>query len=116
MPRSSLAPILRFADVETFVLPAPGNGVYVWDGGLTALRQYDSTGTFVRQIGREGGGPGEYGFANGIVRLRDGRLALWDPRNTRFTLYDTAGTLANCMRSRMLAISTSASMVRMLIE
>ena len=26
VPRSSLAPILRFADVEAFVLPAPGGG------------------------------------------------------------------------------------------
>ena len=26
MPRSSLAPILRFADVEAYVMPAPGGG------------------------------------------------------------------------------------------
>ena len=81
----------QFANVG-FVLPAPGDGVYVWDWTLTSLRQYDSAGTFVRRIGGKGGGPGEYGAANGIVLLRDGRLVLWDPRNTRMNVYDSAGT------------------------
>ena len=87
----------QFAGVG-FVLPAPDDGVYVWDYTLTTLRQYDSAGTFVRTIGGKGGGPGEYQAANGLVRLRDGRLVLWDPRNTRFNVYDTAGTLLTSWR------------------
>jgi hypothetical protein len=103
-----LEPELRIGELEgadeyqfagvSFVLPAPANGVYVWDHTLTALRQYDSAGTFVRTIGGKGGGPGEYEAANGIVRLRDGRLVLWDPRNTRFTVYDSAGTVTASWR------------------
>ena len=46
VPRSSLAPILRFADVEAFVLPAP-------DGGGRDGTQLDA---FV-QVGRRQGGP-----------------------------------------------------------
>jgi hypothetical protein len=87
----------QFASVG-FVLPAPGNGVYVWDRTLTSLRQYDSAGAFVRRIGGKGGGPGEYGAANGIVLLRDGRLVLWDPRNTRMTVYDSAGAAVGSWR------------------
>lgn len=87
----------QFAQVA-FVLPAPGNGVYVWDGSLKALRHYDSTGTFVRQIGRKGGGPGEYEESNGFVLLPDGRLAMWDPRNMRITLFDSAGAATASFR------------------
>ena len=87
----------QFASVG-FVLPAPGGGVYAWDRTLTALRQYDSTGAFVRRLGGKGGGPGEYEAANGIVRLRDGRLVLWDPRNTRMNVYDSTGAAAGGWR------------------
>lgn len=86
-----------FVDVN-FVLPAPGNGVYVWDRGLVALRQYDSSGTFVRRIGRQGGGPGEYRSANGIVQLPDGRLVLWDPGNARMNVYDSTGGVLESWR------------------
>ena len=87
----------QFAQVD-FVLPAPGNGLYVWDGSLKALRHYDSTGTFVRQVGRKGGGPGEYEESNGFALVPDGRLAMWDPRNTRITLYDSSGAADTSFR------------------
>lgn len=79
-----------FANVGT-LLPAADGGVYVWDETLGVLRQYAADGRFVRQIGRKGGGPGEYQGSNGLTRLPDGRLALWDAANTRVTLYDSAG-------------------------
>lgn len=79
-----------FASVQG-VVPAPGGAVWVWDGTLKALRLYDSTGRFVRQLGRRGGGPGEYEESNGMAPLPDGRLAFWDPRNARVALFDTVG-------------------------
>jgi hypothetical protein len=71
---------------------APQGGVYVWDEVAKSLRQYDDSGTFVRQIARRGGGPGEYEAANDLAILPDGRLLLWDPRNVRVNVYDSAGT------------------------
>jgi len=79
-----------FASVQGLV-PAPGGAVWVWDGTVKALRLYDPAGRFVRQLGRRGGGPGEYEESNGMARLADDRLAFWDPRNARVVLFDTAG-------------------------
>ena len=87
----------RFADVG-LVIPASGNGVYVWDRIIGALRQYDAAGGFVRRIGSFGRGPGEYQAANGLVQLRDGRLVLWDPENLRLNVYDSAGGVAGSWR------------------
>lgn len=79
-----------FANVGTLV-PAADGGVHVWDETLGVLRQYAADGRFVRRIGGKGGGPGEYRGSNGLVRLRDGRLALWDAGTSRVILYDSAG-------------------------
>ena len=87
----------RFGDVG-LVLPASGDGVYVWDHIVAALRQYDARGRFVRRIGRFGRGPGEYRAANGLVQLRDGRLVLWDPENLRLNVYDSAGAVLGSWR------------------
>lgn len=79
-----------FAEVGATASTSDG-GVYVWDSTIRALRQYDTAGLFVRQIGRRGAGPGEYEAANGIVLLPNGLLLLSDPRNGRVNRYDTAG-------------------------
>ena len=79
-----------FGDVR-FVLPSPNGGVYVWDQSAISLREYDESGHFAREIGGRGDGPGEYRSANGIVRLKDGRLVLWDPKNLRMTVYGSNG-------------------------
>jgi hypothetical protein len=66
----------------------PDGGVLIVDSkgpdGLV-VRQFDSTGTFVRNIGRSGAGPGEYNqrglvflavHKNGTIVLRDGARAV----------------------------------------
>jgi hypothetical protein len=59
----------------------PANDVFVYDRQPHSLRQYDSAGTFVRSIGREGQGPGEFSGSNGLRVHEDGRIALWDVGN-----------------------------------
>ena len=81
----------QFANVVS-ILPAPHGGVYVWDETTTQLRQYDSAGTYVRDVGRKGGGPGEYEYLNGLGVLPDGRILTWDARLVRINVYDTTGT------------------------
>jgi hypothetical protein len=55
------------------------------------IKQYDSTGAFIRAIGREGEGPGEFRAA--YIAVRGNRLMVHDPRLQRTTLFDTSGAL-----------------------
>lgn len=64
----------------------PDGSVYVADSQVPVIRMYDARGRFVRDIGREGEGPGEYRSIGGMRGLPDGRLALWDNRNGRITV------------------------------
>ena len=81
----------QFASVAEMV-PAADGTAYVWDRTLGVLRQYDPSGRFVRVIGGQGGGPGEYRSSNGIALLPGGRLVLWDAQQARVNVYDTSGT------------------------
>ena len=77
-----------------------GGGVYVFDGQVPALRYYDRSGAYVRTIGAEGRGPGEYlDAALGLgVRRSDGRLVMRDPRNTRLNVYNPDGSHSDSWR------------------
>ena len=81
----------QFTSVAEMV-PAADGTAYVWDRTLGVLRQYDPSGRFVRVIGGQGGGPGEYRSSNGIALLPGGRLVLWDAQQARVNVYDTSGT------------------------
>src|SRR5690606_34417998 len=81
-------------DVYTFgrigtVLEGPAKGLIVHDAHNTSglIRLYDSTGTYLRTVGAKGSGPGEYQQLNGLVRLPNGQLVLWDGNNARLSRY-----------------------------
>ena len=74
----------------TEVVVGPENDVFVFDRQPRLLSQFDSTGKFVRSIGRRGQGPGEYEGTNGLGVHRDGKIALWDFGN-RINFYTPAG-------------------------
>jgi len=72
-------------------LAADGAGrIYVSDQSPAAIRVFDSSGNFVRGIGREGAGPGEYKSA--FIAVRGPYLAVHDPSQSRTSLFDTSGT------------------------
>jgi hypothetical protein len=83
-----------FGDVVELVPDGTG-GVYVFDRQVPALRHYDREGRFLRTLGRQGGGPGEYSAIVGMAVRRDGRLMAHDAQNRRINFYtpngDTAG-------------------------
>ena len=66
-------------------------GFYVVDSQVPVVRAYRSDGTYRTDIGREGGGPGEYQYPDGVAVLRDGRIAVRDPGNGRIDLYSPEG-------------------------
>lgn len=83
----------QFGLVTDIAVDASG-GVYVFDTQVPALRYFDASGTFVRQLGNEGQGPGEYrnGSLGLVVRHGDGRVVMRDPRNQRLNVYHADGT------------------------
>ncbi len=83
----------QFGRIMDVAADAEG-GVYVFDGQAPALRYFDPSGQFVRQLGGEGQGPGEYqDISLGlVVRSADGRVVMRDPRNMRMNVYEPDGT------------------------
>lgn len=67
--------------------------IYAADGDPIVVRVYDRDGNFLRNIGREGQGPGEFGAFPVLEVLADGRLAAWDYGNSRLSVFDRDGTL-----------------------
>ena len=68
------------------------DAMYVWEYGSMRIREYDSTGKYVRTFGRTGSGPGEYARGvNGLAVRDDGKLLAWDAGNARINLYSPKG-------------------------
>lgn len=72
-------------------LAVDGEGrVYVVDSKPSVIKVFGPDGAFVRTIGGEGEGPGE--FRVGFIAVRGDRVVLHDPRLGRTSVWDTAGT------------------------
>lgn len=70
----------------------PDGEIYLYDRQRPVLRRYSATGEYMGDIGREGGGPGEYKQSDGgIGVLPDGRVLLRDPGNARINVYSPGG-------------------------
>lgn len=64
--------------------------VYVVDQKPMVIKVYDAEGEFVRTIGREGEGPGE--FRVGFIAVHNGHVVVHDPNVARTSVWDTTGT------------------------
>src|SRR6186997_3509246 len=72
----------------------PDSGVAVVNGGSMQVRFFDSVGRFVRHVGREGGGPGEYRFFDRAFRLAGDSLGIYDGSLRRVTVLSPTGEFA----------------------
>lgn len=64
--------------------------IYVADRKPALIKVFDSAGAFVRTIGREGAGPGEYRVA--FIAVRGSHLLVHDPMQSRTSVFDTSGS------------------------
>lgn len=69
----------------------PDGTIYLLDTQVPVLRFYGPDGTHVRDIGRQGGGPGEYERPDGMATLSDGRVLVRDPGGARIVVFDPVG-------------------------
>ncbi|MDX2206069.1 MAG: 6-bladed beta-propeller [Gemmatimonadales bacterium] len=79
----------EFGTIRSVLLAADGT-LYVVDPSRRSLSVFDSSGRFIRLLGREGSGPGEYRAPYSIAWIGNS-LALLDPRNGRLGLFDSTG-------------------------
>jgi hypothetical protein len=73
----------------------PDGSVWIFDMSVPAMRVYDSTGKFLRQVGRGGQGPGEYGQLFALAALPGGAAVILDPSSSRLLRYDSMGVYTN---------------------
>ncbi len=74
------------------VVPTHDGGALVFEAEAIELRQFDSTGKFVRVIGRKGPGPGEYRWApTGITISSAGDIYSWEGQSQRVNVYAADG-------------------------
>lgn len=68
-----------------------GGVIYLLDRQVPVVRVYAADGTHIRDLGRKGGGPGEYENPDGMTILPDGRLLVRDPANARIVVFAPDG-------------------------
>lgn len=66
--------------------------LYVLDAQAKRVHVYDTGGRYVRSLGGEGGGPGEFKQPIGIALAPDGALLVADAGNQRYTVFNLDGS------------------------
>ena len=63
-----------------------------------SVRQYDSSGRYIRSLARQGQGPGELHQPTSIAQMKDGRLAVWSYTSRRINTYSEQGQFLDVWR------------------
>ena len=74
------------------VVAGPGGTFWVIEGQAHEIRAFGPDGRWLRTLGGPGQGPGEFAFPSTAFWSPDDRLWIYDIQNSRFTVYDPAGT------------------------
>ena len=85
-----------------------GGTIYVLDRQVPVVRAYSSDGTHLFDLGRKGGGPGEYKNPDAMATLPDGRVIVRDPGASRIAVFAPDGEfLENWHRQNSGGFNTS---------
>ncbi len=75
----------------------PAGRLFVVEGSPLVIKVFDANGAFVRAIGREGAGPGE--FRSALPGVHANHLLVQDPNLSRLTIFDTSGAYDTSLTS-----------------
>lgn len=64
---------------------------WLFEGQAQEIRVFDAEGQFIRTVGRQGEGPGEFSQVIGMAWGPDENLWIVDPANNRLSVVDTTG-------------------------
>ena len=79
-----------FGDIVGLAVDGSGR-TYVADRASQEIRVFDSDGTFLRRLGRDGDGPGKFQELGGVVWHRSGALLAMDVGARRITAFNSLG-------------------------
>jgi len=92
-------------DDDNYILNRPNQiqvdsrgSIYMLDWGDFKIQVYDSSGAWIRTIGREGQGPGEFSMPAYFTLSSRDTIYLNDARNRRINVYNTAGRCVRTLR------------------
>jgi hypothetical protein len=94
----------ELSTANTLVADEVGN-VYVMQREPVHIKVFGPDGEWVRNIGREGDGPGE--FRNGMLGIVGDTLIIQDPNNSRLTTFLTNGTFLATHQSQCCWFSST---------
>ena len=79
-----------FSSIRGLLVDRGGN-IWVLERSTQDIRFFDPEGKPLRTIGRKGKGPGEFTNPTGMALAPDGLVWVYDPANSRFSLFDQTG-------------------------
>ena len=79
-----------FGDIKDIAIGTEGR-IFVADQQGPIVKMYDKEGKFIRNVGREGRGPGEYTGISGMKTFQDGRVAIWNVGLTNINVFSSDG-------------------------
>lgn len=72
----------------------PGGEIIIANTGSNEIREFDSSGRFIRALGRKGSGPGEFENLSWAGWLEGDTILGYDPPNRRLTVFAPDGAVA----------------------
>ncbi len=88
------------------VLELDDGTIWVGDRHLGAIRRFGPSGEFLGQVGREGQGPGEFRYPQGMRQLPSGQVAVWDDGQIRVSFFSAEGEFLSSFTPPTFMIGT----------
>jgi len=85
--------------------------ISILDTQVPVIRQYDAEGAWLRDVGGEGQGPGEYSErVQGMQRLPDDNFAIFDSGNSRISVFSPSGEFVDSFHSTTAGYFSGSTM------